>query len=110
MRRCYTPADDGQDRGIDDVTIGQQLTAEQQAAIYALLTEHTDVFSATPGYITLVEHVIATTDDKPIFQPSYEENRAPCPILLLNHWKTSWNKWRQTGLSDMIPTINKIIR
>ena len=63
---------DETDSTVGDVTIGGQLTPEQQHALRDLVAEYPDVFSSKLGRTHLVEHSIRVTDDTPCFQSPYK--------------------------------------
>ena len=51
--------------------IGQQLSPEQQESMRRLLTDHSPVFSDTPGHTHLMQHEIIVTDNTPSYRNSY---------------------------------------
>ena len=56
---------------LTEVTIGKQLSAEQQAQLRDLLSNYPDVFSGKPGRTDLTEHKIRVTEDVAIYQTPY---------------------------------------
>jgi len=54
-----------------EVTIGSQLSADQQRAMKQLLEGYKDIFTSELGRTHLIEHSIRITDDIPCYQPPY---------------------------------------
>ena len=61
----------GDDSPVTDLTIGEQLSAEQQTQLRELLSNYPDVFSDKPGRTDLIQHTIRVTDDIPTYQAPF---------------------------------------
>ena len=57
--------------GPEDICFGEQLTAEQREALWALLGDFSSVMSNTPGQTTLTEHRIETGTARLVKLPPY---------------------------------------
>ena len=63
-----------------DLTVGDQLSVEQQRQLRELLSDYPQVFSGRPGVTNLIKHTISVTDDTPSYRPPYcipEKMREP---------------------------------
>jgi len=66
--------DSGQTRqgnGINDISIGGKLTAEQQTKMKEVINKFPDVFTDTPGKTDLIQHEIELIDDSVCYQQPY---------------------------------------
>jgi len=66
--------DSGQTRqgnGINDISIGGKLTAEQQTKLKEVIKKFPDVFTDTPGKTDLIQHEIELIDDSVCYQQPY---------------------------------------
>jgi len=64
-------SDSGQTRqgnGMNDISIGGKLTAEQQTKLKDVINKFPDMFTDTPGKTDLIQHEIELTDDSVCYQ------------------------------------------
>ena len=89
-----TPGIEGKET-VDDVTISEQLSLEQQQQLKELLGEYTDIFSDVPQVTDIIQHTVKTTTEEPIYKKPY-----PVPYALRDQVKEEVDKMLKAGIIE----------